>query len=111
MASTASLRSRRSAAQLHALAGVEREIRANDHNGRRKYLLDFSQAFRSYDSVLASEQLSELLQKSDIILSETIMRYLPLSASPVRLSNRRHTIQRDRLCSGWSRYFPATSTF
>ena len=68
MASTASLRSRRSAAQLHALAGVEREIRANDHNGRRKYLLDFSQAFRSYDSVLASEQLSELLQESDIIL-------------------------------------------
>jgi hypothetical protein len=68
MASTASLRSRRSAAQLHALAGVEREIRANDHNGRRKYLLDFSQAFRSYDSVLASEKLSELLQESDIVL-------------------------------------------
>src|SRR5207253_10670706 len=68
MASTASLRSRRSAAQLHALAGVELEIRANDHNGRRKYLLDFSQALRSYDSVRASEQLSELLQESDIIL-------------------------------------------
>src|SRR5437660_1239984 len=68
MASATSLRSRRSAAQLHALAGVEREIRANDHNGRRKYLLDFSRAFRAYESVLASEQLPELLQQADIIL-------------------------------------------
>jgi hypothetical protein len=68
MASTASLRSRRSAAQLHALAGVEREIRANDHNGRCKYLRDFSQAFRSYDSVLASDQLPDLLQQADIVL-------------------------------------------
>ncbi|HYL16085.1 MAG TPA: ChaN family lipoprotein [Terriglobales bacterium] len=68
MASTASLRSRRSAAQLHALAGVEREIRASDHNGRRKYLRDFSQAFRAYDSVLAPDQLPELLQQADIVL-------------------------------------------
>lgn len=68
MASTATLRSRRSAAQLHALAGVEREIRATDHNSRRKYLVDFSEAFRSYDSVLESEKLPELLHQADIIL-------------------------------------------
>lgn len=68
MASTASLRSRRSAAQLHALAGVERQIRANDPNGRRKYLRDFSQAFRSYDSVLDSEKLPELLTAADLVL-------------------------------------------
>ena len=68
MASTASLRSRRSAAQLHALAGVEREIRANDPNGRRKYLLDFSQAFRSYASVLVEQQINKLLLDADIIL-------------------------------------------
>jgi Haem-binding uptake, Tiki superfamily, ChaN len=68
MASTATLRSRRSAAQLHAIAGVEREIRANDHNSRRKYLIDFSEAFRSYDSVLPPGKLPELLQEADIIL-------------------------------------------
>ena len=68
MSSTASLRSRRSAAQLHALAGVEREIRANDHNGRRKYLQDYSQAFRNYESVLQRDELSELLNGADIVL-------------------------------------------
>jgi hypothetical protein len=68
MASTATLRSRRTAAQLHAIAGVEREIRASDHNGRRKYLLDFSQAFQSYDSILPAAKLSELIQPADIVL-------------------------------------------
>lgn len=68
MASTASLRTRRSAAQLHALAGVEREIRANDPNGRRKYLLDYTQAFRSYDSVLSKARLAEFLEEADVVL-------------------------------------------
>jgi uncharacterized iron-regulated protein len=68
MASTASLRSRRSAAQLHALAGVERQIRANDHNGRRKYLRDFSEAFRSYESVLELDKLPQLLRQADLLL-------------------------------------------
>ena len=52
MATTSNLRLRRSAAQLHALAGVEREIRVKDPSGRRKYLRDFTQAFRSYESVI-----------------------------------------------------------
>jgi len=56
MASTSNLRSRRSAAQLHALAGVEREIRAQDSHNRRKYLREFNQAFRSYEALLDSEQ-------------------------------------------------------
>ena len=68
MASIATLRSRRSAAQLHALAGVQRQIRATDPNIRRKYLVDFGEAFRSYDSVLNSEKLKELLGQADIIL-------------------------------------------
>jgi len=68
MASMASLRSRRSAAQLHALVGVEREIRANDHNNRRKYLRDFSEAFRAYDSVLDPTQLQETIRAADIVL-------------------------------------------
>ena len=58
MATATNLRSRRNEAQLHALAGVEREIRINDPNGRRKYLQDFSQAFRSYESVIDRQQLT-----------------------------------------------------
>jgi len=68
MATTTSLRIRRSAAQLHALTGVEREIRANDPNGRRKYLKDYSQAFRTYESILDSEQLKKEINCGDIIL-------------------------------------------
>lgn len=68
MASTANLRSRRSAAQLHALAGVEREIRAQDSHGRRKYLREFNEAFRQYDSLLDSEQLQKALHAADIVL-------------------------------------------
>jgi hypothetical protein len=68
MSSTANLRSRRSAAQLHALAGVEREIRTLDNNNRRKYLRDFSQAFRNYDTLLDSQQIQGALRSADIVL-------------------------------------------
>jgi uncharacterized iron-regulated protein len=68
MASTANLRSRRSAAQLHALAGVEREIRAQDSHGRRKYLREFNEAFRQYDSLLDSQQLQNALHAADVML-------------------------------------------
>ncbi len=68
MASTANLRSRRSAAQLHALAGVEREIRAQDSHSRRKYLREFNQAFSTYESVLTREQMHEALHGADIVL-------------------------------------------
>jgi uncharacterized iron-regulated protein len=68
MASIVNLRSRRSAAQLHALAGVEREIRAQDSHSRRKYLREFSQAFRSYDSLLDSQQIQNVLHSADVVL-------------------------------------------
>jgi hypothetical protein len=68
MATTSSLRSRRSAAQLHALTGVEREIRANDPNGQRKYLKDYNQAFQSYESVLDEPSLTLQIQSADILL-------------------------------------------
>jgi Haem-binding uptake, Tiki superfamily, ChaN len=68
MASTANLRSRRSAAQLHALAEVEREIRAQDSHGRRKYLREFSEAFRSYECVLNGEEVQASLHSADIVL-------------------------------------------
>ncbi len=68
MASTVNLRSRRSAGQLHALAQVEREIRAQDSHSRRKYLREFSQAFRSYDSLLDSQQVQNALHPADVVL-------------------------------------------
>jgi len=68
MANATHLRSRRLAAQLHALEGVEREIRANDPNGRRKYLKDFSAAYRSYQSVLDPTQVQESVRVADLVL-------------------------------------------
>jgi hypothetical protein len=68
MASTANLRSRRSAAERHALAVVEREIRAQDSNGRRKYLREFTQAFSQYDSLLDRDQFRKALHAADVVL-------------------------------------------
>ncbi len=68
MATTASLRSRRNAAQLHALEGVEREIHSSDHNSRRKYLQDYIRAFRSYDSVIGAVELNSFVRSADVVL-------------------------------------------
>jgi len=68
MATSTNLGSRRNAAQMHALARVERELRANDGSGRRKYLQNFKNAFRSYESVLDSEQLHTLVDAADVLL-------------------------------------------
>lgn len=54
---------------MHALAEVERTIRATDPNSRRKYLREFTEAFQSYHSVLSAEQVNEQLRKSDIVLT------------------------------------------
>src|ERR1700685_1706053 len=68
MASTSNLRLRRSAAQLHALAGVEREIRAQDSHSQRKYLREFREAFRTYDCLLKSGDVHLLLDAADVVL-------------------------------------------
>jgi len=68
MATTTTIGLRRNEAQLHALAGVEREVRATDSSGRRKYLRDFSQAFRAYDSIIDSQQLTSTIHAADVIL-------------------------------------------
>jgi hypothetical protein len=65
---TNTLGSRRNVAQLHALAGVERELRGYDSTARTKYVRDFSQAFQSYDSLIDSQQLSNMLTAADVIL-------------------------------------------
>jgi hypothetical protein len=68
MSSTANRRYRRSAAQLHGLAGVQREIRAQDSHSRRKYLREFNQAFREYDAVLSADDLQSTLRSADVVL-------------------------------------------
>jgi hypothetical protein len=68
MATSNTLGARRNAVQRHALAGVQREVRATDSSGRRKYLRDFNQAFRSYDSVIDSRELAETIAAADIVL-------------------------------------------
>lgn len=62
------LRSRRSVAQLHALAGVEREIRSHDSQNRRKYLREFNESFSSYQSVLDSAAIQSAVAEADIVL-------------------------------------------
>src|ERR1700691_2061174 len=68
MASATNLRSRRSAGQLYALAGVEREIRAQDTHNRRKYLREYGDAFRTYDSLLDLAQPQDAMQAADVVL-------------------------------------------
>jgi hypothetical protein len=68
MATTGILRSRRSAAQLHAIASVEREIRAIDPAAGRKYLRDFREAYRSYEKVLAPGDVHHKIANSGIVL-------------------------------------------
>jgi len=68
MASSTNLRSRRSVAQLHALAGVEREIRAQDSHNRCKYVREFTRAFRNYDSVLDTNDVQNSLAATDVVL-------------------------------------------
>ncbi len=62
------LRLRRSAAQLHALVQVEREIRAADQCSRRKYLREFSSAYQDYKRVLSDHEYHAELLAADIIL-------------------------------------------
>ncbi len=59
---------RRSAAQFYALASLQREIQATDPNGRRKYLRDFKEAFRDYDSLLSLAQVEAELCRADVVL-------------------------------------------
>ena len=69
MAPSPGIRSRRrSAGQLHALAALQRELQATDPNSKRKYLRDFVDAFRTYQSVLSGAELRERIQASDIVL-------------------------------------------
>jgi hypothetical protein len=68
MSTTGILRSRRSAAQLHAIASVEREIRSADPVAGRKYLRDFQEAYRSYEKVLTATDVRREIAEAGITL-------------------------------------------
>ena len=78
MAKSSARRFRRSAAQLHALANVERTIFANDSVSRCRYLKDYATAFRSYRSILRPGEMDVHLRQADIVL---IGDYHALSAA------------------------------
>jgi hypothetical protein len=68
MASTSILRSRRSVGQLHAIAGVEREIRATDPAGESKYIRDFRDAYSTYERVIKRADIRKQIARSGIVL-------------------------------------------
>src|SRR6476659_9201644 len=59
---------RRSAAQMHALAAVRREIVSRDASSGRKYLREYTHAFRHYDSVLSAQQLQDKICAASLLL-------------------------------------------
>ncbi len=68
MASRSTPRWRHTAAQLHALEQVQREIHATDPHLRRKYLRDFNSAFRTYDAALTPAELNGLCRSANVLL-------------------------------------------
>ena len=117
MGSHTILRLRRSAAQLHALAQVEREIRASDSKGRCRYLRDFSDAYRSYESVLTPARLEAQLARADILLlgdyhalptsqrtaAELVERIAQSTARPVVLALEAVFVQHQAALDEWMR--------
>jgi hypothetical protein len=61
-------KARRTAAQMHALAALRREIVSSDSANGRKYLREFTRAFQRYDTVLSTEKLNEKITAADILL-------------------------------------------
>lgn len=53
---------------MHALAAVRREIRSHGSTGPRKYLGEFTQAFRKYDCTLSTAELDARTAAADIVL-------------------------------------------
>ncbi len=68
MAATGILRSRRSAAQRHALTSVVRKIGAIDPSAGCKYLRDFREAYRSYEKVLAPSDVRHEIAEAGTVL-------------------------------------------
>ena len=61
-------RTRQTAAQMHALAAVRRDMRRRDSAHGRKYVREFTEAFRTYDSVLSEKELDAKIASAATIL-------------------------------------------
>jgi hypothetical protein len=59
---------RRNAAQMHALAAVRRDIRSHGSSGPRKYLREFTNAFRGYQRVLSGPEFHSHIDRADVFL-------------------------------------------
>ena len=53
---------------MHALAAVRREIVLRDSSGGRKYLREYTQAFRRYDRILTVQELEQRVGEASILL-------------------------------------------
>ena len=60
-------RSRRTAAQMHALAAVQLEVSSHDSASGCKYLREFTESFQRFDSVLLQEQLEKRAVTGDLL--------------------------------------------
>jgi heme-binding uptake protein ChaN (Tiki superfamily) len=60
--------SRRTSAQMHALAAVQREIRSHDSVADSLYLREFGDCFQKYEAALSSAQVEAEISEADILL-------------------------------------------
>ncbi len=60
--------SRRTAAQMHALAAVRHDIGSQDRAQGRVYLREFTDQFREYDSILSQRELYQRIAAATIVL-------------------------------------------
>src|ERR1700719_1008548 len=68
MAKRSGQQSRRTAAQMHALAAVRHDIGSQDVTRGRGYLREFTQQFREYDSVLSPSELQQRVAAASTLL-------------------------------------------
>lgn len=84
---------RRTAAQMHALAAVRREVRSQDSAWKCKYLREFTESFQRYDSVIDPAQLEQKIKAADLLL---IGDYHALPASQRLATELLEKITRER---------------
>jgi Haem-binding uptake, Tiki superfamily, ChaN len=53
---------------MRVLAEIEPEVRASDQTWRKKYLREYTQAFRSYESIIDSSELETQIASANMIL-------------------------------------------
>jgi hypothetical protein len=68
MAKQSGQQSRRTAAQMHALAAVRHDIASQDRVPGRVYLREFTQQFREYDAILSQNELQQRIADASTVL-------------------------------------------